>query len=283
MPPLLLSLFELPSGDSGLPARPGRPDRPRPTHFDPLGRSESLDEPPESPRVAPSRSTEHPGAPKVAPGGRPRGSERQFSTILGRFWGRFSRFFVADRARVPRLDFRVDFRTFSRLPHSSESTRFEIADPYKTSLWAMFREGQASRARTENRPKFAARALPERLARSSENRAKIGRKSVCERTVRRKLDFFVPGRDLASIWAASARSRTLPGALSGVPGHAWGSSGRSRDAPGTPQDAPETLPRPLRDALGRHEASREGPGTDFRSILSAPRPPQGSIFDRFSR
>ena len=45
----------------------------------------------------------------------------------------------------------------------------------------MFREGQASRARTKNRPKFVARALPERLARSSENRAKIERTSIQNR------------------------------------------------------------------------------------------------------
>ena len=85
----------------GPPARPGRLDRPRPTHFDRLGRSESLDEPPESPRVAPSRSTEPLRATKVDRKGRPSGPETRFSTIFGRFWGRFSRFFVADRARAP--------------------------------------------------------------------------------------------------------------------------------------------------------------------------------------
>ena len=41
----------------GYPRALGRPDRPRPTHFDRLGLSESLAESPETPRVAPSGST----------------------------------------------------------------------------------------------------------------------------------------------------------------------------------------------------------------------------------
>ena len=93
---------------------------------------------------------------------------------------------------------------------------------------------------------------------------------LCERAAQEKLDFFAPGRDLASILVASGRSRTLPGALSGVPGRPWRVSGRSQGAPRTPQDAPETLPRRHRDALGGHGVSREAPGTDFESILCAP-------------
>ena len=91
-----------------------------------------------------------------------------------------------------------------------------------------------------------------------------------DRTARTKLDFFTHGRVLASILVDSARSRTLPGVLSGVSGRPWRLSGRSWGAPGTPRDAPETLPRRLRDALGRHGASREASGTDFASILGAP-------------
>ena len=84
----------------GPPARPGRPDRPRPTHFDRLGRSSRLPRRSESPRVAPSRSTELLRATKVDRKGRPSGPETRFSMIFGRFWGRFPRFFVADRARA---------------------------------------------------------------------------------------------------------------------------------------------------------------------------------------
>ena len=65
-------------------------------------------------------------------------------------------------------------------------------------------------------------------------------------------------------------------------GRFYGSSGRSRGAPGTPQDATKTLPRSLPDTLGHHGASREGPGSDFESILGAPEHFRGSIFDRFS-
>ena len=90
------------------------------------------------------------------------------------------------------------------------------------------------------------------------------------RAAQRKLDFSAPRRDLASILVASARSQGLQGALSGVPGRPWRPSGHSRSAPGTLQDAPETLPRRLRDALGRRGASRETPSTDFESILGAP-------------
>ena len=50
----------------------------------------------------------------------------------------------------------------------------------------------------------------------------------------------------------------------------------------TLRDGPETLPRRFRDALARHGVSREGPGSDFESILGAPGRLGGSIFGRFS-
>ena len=96
------------------------------------------------------------------------------------------------------------------------------------------------------------------------------------------------------------RSRTrlgvdfgLLGMLPGAPGRPfWRPGGplatlrtlsrRAGDAPRRSRDAPETLPRRLRDALRRHGVSGEGPGTDFQSILGAPRCLPGSIFDRFS-
>ena len=116
-----------------------------------------------------------------------------------------------------------------------------------------------------------------------ENRRKIASAMLCERAAREKLDFFARGSDLASILIASARSRVPPGALSGVPGRSQGLLGRSRGTPGTPQDTPKTLPRRLQDALGRHGVSREGPGSDFESILGGPGLLQAPIFDQFSR
>ena len=98
-----LSLFELPQEDSGSPARPGRPNRSRPTHVDRLGRSESLAESSESPRVAPSCSTETLRATKVDRKGRPSGPETRFSTIS--------------------VDFGNDFSGFPRLHCASDSTR----------------------------------------------------------------------------------------------------------------------------------------------------------------
>ena len=103
-----------------------------------------------------------------------------------------------------------------------------------------------------------------------------------KRTARRKLDFSAPGRDLVSILVSSACSQALQGALSGVPGRPWRLFRHSRRAPGTLRDAPETLPRRLRDALGCHGVSREGPSSDFESILVAPGRLRGSIFGRFS-
>ena len=232
----------------GLRARPGRPDQPRPTHFDPLGRSESLAESVESPRVAPSRSTEPLRTTKIDRKGRPRRSEMRFSTISGRFSGRFSRSFeVASRERLDSQ------REGPNLCFCRQAQHFQG--------FADFAE----------KPKI------------DENRQKIAPTMLRERTARRKLDFSVPGRDLVSIFVSSACSQALQGALSGVPGHPWRPSGRSRGAPGTLRDAPETLPRRLRDALRRHGVSGEGPGTDFQSILGAPRCLWGSIFGRFSR
>ena len=102
---------------------------------------------------------------------------------------------------------------------------------------------------------------------STQNRRKIALTMLQESAARRKLDFSAPGRDLASILVASERSQALQGGLSGVPGRPWRLSGHSRGALGTLRDAPETLPRHLRDALGRHGVSGEGPRSDFESIL----------------
>ena len=244
---MTLSLFELPPGDSGLPARPGRPtdpDRPTSTHSVAPSRSTSRSSRPESPRVA-----------------RPSRSERQKSTEKGaRDAPRrdFRRFLV---------DFRVDFRGFSRLHRASDSTRSAKG---RTSVFAGRRDTlEGSQTLRKNRKS------------TKIEETSLRRRFVNERR-EQKLDFFVAGRDSASILVASARSRTLSGALPGVSGCPWGLSGRSQGAPGTPQDAPETLPRRLRDALWRHGAPQEGLGTDFESILGAPGLLPASIFEGFS-
>ena len=117
-----------------------------------------------------------------------------------------------------------------------------------------------------------------RKAKQDENRRKIAPTMLRERTAQRKLDFSIPGRDLVSILVSSVCSQACQDALSGVPGYPWRPSGRSRGAPGMLRDAPETLLRRLRDALGRHGVSGEGPGNDFSSILGVPRCLRGSIF-----
>ena len=92
---------------------------------------------------------------------------------------------------------------------------------------------------------------------------------------RMKSFFFAPGRGSAMILGVSARSRTLPGGLFGVPSRLRDSP----DAPGTCRGRAQTLPGRLQDALGCHEASREPPRADLESILGIPE----SILDSFSR
>ena len=158
------------------------------------------------------------------PSGCPRRSERRFSTISGRFSGRFSRFFeVTSRER---LDSRRDGPNLCFCQQAQYFGGF-----------ADFTE----------KPKI------------DENRRKIAPTTLRERTARKKIDFFAPGRDLVSILVSSGRSQTLPGALSGVPRCPWTVSGHSRGAPRTPQDAPEMpsgcswlprgVPRGSRDRL----------------------------------
>ena len=174
-------------------------------------------------------------------------SEMWFSTISRRSWDRFSWFFEV--ASCERFD-------------------SEREGPNLCFCWqAQHFQGFAD---------FAERT------KIDENSQPIAPTMLRERAARRKLDFSALGRDLASILIASARSQALQCALSGVPGRPLRLSRHSRRTPGTLRDAPETLRRRLRDALSRHGVSREGPGSDFDSLLGAPRRLWGSIFDRFS-
>ena len=139
-------------------ARPGRPTDPkRPTSTD---------------SVAPSRSTSRssrPESPRVA---RPSRSERQKSTEKGaRDAPRhdFRRFLV---------DFRVDFRGFSRLHRASDSTRSAKG---RTSVFAGRRStfkgsqtSQKNRKSTKNRSDDASRTRRARKTRFFRSRTRLG-------------------------------------------------------------------------------------------------------------
>ena len=151
-----------------------------------------------------------------------------------------------------------------------ESTCSERPDPLDLSLWAMFREGQASRARTENRLKFAARALPERLARSSENRANIERKSAENRSASEPCEensiFSFPD----ATWRRFGPPRRAPGRSQALFLASRVTLGHAAGAPGTRRGRPRTLPRRSRDP--------------FETPLAATKRPErvpGPIFDRF--
>ena len=105
--------------------------------------------------------------------------------------------------------------------------------------------------------------------RKTRNWTEIEGKSLRRRFANENIEFCAPECDLASILATPEHSRAFPGAPPGVPGRSWQLSGRSRDVPGAPRDASKTLPGCLPNALGHHEASREGRGIDFESILDA--------------
>ena len=112
-----------------------------------------------------------------------------------------------------------------------------------------------------------------------QTRQKIAPNSLRKRTAQKKIDFSVLGCDSAWILVDSARFRVVPGDLSGIPGRTRGASWRSPGAPGMPRDAPETIQRRLRDALGSCRASREGSRINFGSILGALGPLPGPIVD----
>ena len=98
----------------GVSARPGRPDRPRPTHFDRLGRSESLDELPESPRIASSCSTEPLRATKVDREGRREAPSVNFQRFSFDFGFNFQGFSSLTACALLQSIFRSIFVLFRR-------------------------------------------------------------------------------------------------------------------------------------------------------------------------
>ena len=75
-----------------------------------------------------------------------------------------------------------------------------------------------------------------------ESHRKIATMQLRARAWRENHDIVTPKRGLASILVASARSRVLPDALSGLAGRLCRLSGCARSSPEAPSDAPETLP-----------------------------------------
>ena len=143
------------------------------------------------------------------------------------------------------------------------------------------------RARTPNRLKFAASALPERLARTSENRAKIERKSSESRSA------SAPRKENSMLPLPACRNRSLFRLFRRFGGpekrlaHSEGFSGGSRGPRkivGCPPKVFLGLPRPPRASPGRSETllkrTRDAFGTLFDSTGRPERVP-GAILGRF--
>ena len=189
----------------------------------------------------------HPESPRIARFAQTRRFERQTSTDKG-------------AREVPRCDFRrfqvdfgIDFRCFSRQHCASDMTRgasgrtLDFAD----------RRGTLETSQTLRKARKSTKIEGKSLRRRFANE-RAGKNRVLGSRVRLGVHF-----------GGSEAFRAFPGAPPGVPGRSWGPFGRSRGVPGAPQDASETLPGGLPNALGHHGASREGRGIDFESILDA--------------
>ena len=159
----------------------------------------------------------------------------------------------------PELRFFMDFWQFSMKKQKKQKSPNMRLDTRR----AVFRE---------------VRQVPKKACRSEKNAMKK------HFNFSRKIDPRSSGKNEPNRACYKNRLKNATGATLGAPasilGRFCGSSGRSRGAPGTPQDATKTLPRSLPDTLGHHGASREGPGSDFESILGAPRPIPGAILAR---
>ena len=175
------------------------------------------------------------------PSGCPRRSERRFSTISGRFSGRFSRFFeVTSRERLnsrrdgPNLCFCQQAQYFGGFADFTE------------------------------KPKI------------NENRRKIAPTTLRERTARKQIDFFRSWTRLAVDFGLLGALPDAPGrpfwrpevpldSLRTLPGRTEDAPRRSRDAIGmllVATGRPERLPGPV---MSRFWVPRAAPGTDFAS------------------
>ena len=102
----------------------------------------------------------------------------------------------------------------------------------------------------------------------------------------KKLDFFTPSTDVASIWIASVRFPALldglfsvPGRLWALSGHPWGALGTLPGAPGRPRSSLEAPRAPrgspgaslivLASILGASKTPWERFGVDFDTDLGA--------------
>ena len=75
----------------------------------------------------------------------------------------------------------------------------------------------------------------------------------------KKLDFFIPSTDVASIWPASVRFPALLDGLFGVPGSLWALSGHHWGALGTLPGCTEDAPNRPSKLLGHPGVALEHP------------------------
>ena len=171
--------------------------------------------------------------------------------IFDDFWSIFGSIFEVFRGCIARA---------TRLAARRAEPLFLLAGAVLSRVRRLCRKTKNRRRSTKNRSDDASRTRRARKTRFFRSRTRLG------------VDF---GR-LSALPSAPGRPFWRPGAplatLRALPRRAGDAPGRS-----------EMLPRRLRDALGRHGVSGEGPRSNFESILGAPRRLRGSIFDRFSR
>ena len=121
--------------------------------------------------------------------------------------------------------FGPDFRTFSRLQCVRDST---CSAESRTLVFA----GRRSTFK-------GSQALPTDR-KSTKIDKKLVQRCFMDRMRTKSRFFFASGRGSAMILGVSARSRSFPGGLFGVPSRLRGLSGRSWNVPGTCPDAPRT-------------------------------------------
>ena len=197
----------------------------------------------ESLRALPERLWAPPGRAGDAPRRSwvPPGCPGELREVPGAIWDRFWVPRGASRDRFG-VDSGGDFEDSRRCV----STRFAKGRPRVRIALCERIEVRPLRARLENQPKITPRGLP-------------------ERAVRRRVAFFAPGGDSASISVVSKRLRALPGTLFASPGRPWGAFGRSRPPPTGPSSDPGSTrgaSTGLFDRPSRPNIARKGRSTD---------------------